>query len=174
MYIFLHFYFQFFLHSYNIINISEEEKTNKISLGDGTALTQVELWDWNKKEEKHHEARRRVTEANYNNMSKHKGIGINEVSTSFSFYAPYAPGTENNSQPWGWFRTPQQAMAGQQQYGGAWDNDNMLIGHSAFPFVLRGGYCGHGSSAGVLSSSLYFWRCGQLLRVPFSACRVAL
>ena len=85
-------------------------------------------------------------------MSKHKGIGVNEVSTSFSFYAPYAPGTENNSQPWGWFRTPQQAMAGQQQYGGAWDNDNMLIGHSASPFVLRGGSCNGGSGAGVLFS----------------------
>ena len=136
--------------------VSEEEKTNKIALGDGTTLTQGELWDWNKREEKHHEARRRVTEANYNNMAKHKGIGVNEVSTSFSFYAPYAPGTENNSQPWGWFRTPQQAMAGQQQYGGAWDNDYVLIGHSACPFVVRGGDCGDGSGAGVLGSFITF------------------
>ena len=29
--------------------VSEEEKTNKISLGDGTTLTQGELWDWNKR-----------------------------------------------------------------------------------------------------------------------------
>ena len=134
--------------------VSEEEKTNKISLGDGTTLTQSELWDWNKREEKHHEARRRITEANYNNMAKHKGIGVNEVSTAFSFYAPYAPGTENNSQPWGWFRTAQQAIEGKQQYGGAWDNDNMLIGHSAYPFVLRGGGCNNGSGAGVLGSDV--------------------
>ena len=134
--------------------VSEEEKTNKISLGDGTTLTQGELWDWNKKEEKHQEARRRITEYTYKNMEKHKGIGVNEVSTEFSFYAPYGPGTENNSQPWGWFRTTQQAMAGTQQYGGAWDNDNMLIGHSACPFVVRGGHCGDGSYAGVLYSGV--------------------
>ncbi len=112
--------------------VSEEEKTNKISLGDGTTLTQGELWDWNKREEKHQEARRRVTEANYNNMAKHKGIGVNEVSTSFSFYAPYTPGTENNSQPWGWFKTAQEAVKGTQNYARAWDNDYVLIGHSAF------------------------------------------
>ena len=114
--------------------VSEEEKTNKISLGDGTTLTQGELWDWNKREEKHQEARRRVTEANYNNMAKHKGIGVNEVSTSFSFYAPYTPGTENNSQPWGWFKTAQEAVKGTQNYARAWDNDYVLIGHSACPF----------------------------------------
>ena len=132
--------------------VSEEEKTNKISLGDGTTLTQGELWDWNKREEKHQEARRRVTEANYNNMAKHKGIGVNEVSTSFSFYAPYTPGTENNSQPWGWFKTAQEAVKGTQNYARAWDNDYVLIGHSAFPFVTRGGHCVSGSYAGVLHS----------------------
>ena len=152
MYIFLHFYFQFFLHSYNIINISEEEKTNKISLGDGTALTQVELWDWNKKEEKHHEARRRVTEANYNNMAKYKGIGVNEVSTEFSFYAPF--GTDTKNQTWDWFKTAQEAVKGTQNLARAWDNDYVLIGHSACPFVIRGGICNGGSAAGVLSSTI--------------------
>ena len=131
--------------------VSEEEKTNKISLGDGTTLTQGELWDWNKREEKHHEARRRITEVNYNNMSKHKGIGVNEVSTEFSFYAPF--GTDTKNQTWGWFRTVQQAIEGNQQYVGAWDNDNMLIGHSACPFVGRGGACADGSTAGVLFSA---------------------
>ena len=137
--------------------VSEEEKTNKISLGDGTTLTQSELWDWNKREEKHHEARRRITEANYNNMSKHKGIGVNEVSTSFSFYAPYTLGTENNSRPWDWFKTVQEAVKGTQNYARAWDNDYVLIGHSAYPFVERGGVCYGGSIAGVLYS--YFTYC---------------
>ena len=85
-------------------------------------------------------------------MAKHKGIGVNEVSTSFSFYAPYTPGTENNSQPWGWFKTAQEAVKGTQNYARAWDNDYVLIGHSAYPFVVRGGYCGYGSVAGVLGS----------------------
>ena len=131
--------------------VSEEEKTNKISLGDGTTLTQGELWDWNKKEEKHHEARRRITESTYNNMSKHKGIGVNEVSTENSFYAPFTA-AGNNSQPWGWFKTAQEAVKGTQNLARTWDNDNMLIGHSAYPFVVRGGNCNYGSYAGVLGS----------------------
>ena len=134
--------------------VSEEEKTNKISLGDGTTLTQGELWDWNKREEKHQEARRRITESTYNNMSKHKGIGVNEVSTAFSFYAPYALATETNKNPWGWFKTVQEALKGTQNYVGAWDNDFVLIGHSASPFVLRGGICVNDSGAGVLNLGL--------------------
>ena len=74
------------------------------------------------------------------------------MSTSFSFYAPYTPGTENNSQPWGWFKTAQEAVKGTQNYARAWDNDYVLIGHSACPFVQRGGSCGGGSGAGVLGS----------------------
>ena len=132
--------------------VSEEEKTNKISLGDGTTLTQGELWDWNKREEKHQEARRRITEGTYNNMVKHKGIGVNEVSTEFSFYAPY--GTDSNIQPWGWFKTAQEAVKGTQNYARAWDNDYVLMGHSACPFVVRGGDCNGGSYAGVLGSGI--------------------
>ena len=130
--------------------VSEEEKTNKISLGDGTTLTQRELWDWNKREEKHHEARRRITESTYNNMANHKGIGVNEVSTAFSFYTPY--GIDAKNQTWGWFKTAQEAVAGKQNYARAWDNDYVLMGHGAYPFVLRGGYCNVGSYAGVLNS----------------------
>ena len=129
---------------------SEEEKTNKISLGDGTTLTQGELWDWNKREEKHHEARKRITEANYKNMAKHKGIGVNEVSTAFSFCAPFAPSTDKNPNPRGWFRTVEKAIVGEQQYGGAWDSDDVLIGHSVYPFLLRGGHCSYGAGSGVL------------------------
>ena len=132
--------------------VSEEEKTNKILLEDGTTLTQGQLWDWNKREEKHHEVRRRITEYTYNNMAKHKGIGVNEVSTVFSFYAPYAPSIENNSQLWGWFKTVQEAVKGVQNYARTWDNDYVLIGHSPYPFVMHGGSCYDGFGAGVLSS----------------------
>ena len=130
--------------------VSEEERTNKISLGDGTTITQSELWDWNKKEEKHQEARRRITESTYKNMSKHKGIGVNEVSIEFSYYAPY--GTDTNNKTWGWFKTAQEAVAGTQNLARAWDNDNVLIGHGAYPFVARGSGFSHVSNAGVLDS----------------------
>ena len=36
----------------------------------------------------------------------------------------------------------------------AWDGDLTLIGHLSFPFVLRGGDCFSGSSAGVLYSNV--------------------
>ena len=124
---------------WNSYGVSEEEKTNKIALEDGTTLTQGELWDWNKKEEKHHEARRRITEYTYNNMSKHKGIGVNEVSTEFSFYAPY--GTDMSKKGTGWFKTVQEAATGTQNFARAWDSDYLLIGHSEFPFIWRGGFC---------------------------------
>ena len=100
------------------------------------------------------EQRRRITEVTYNNMAKHKGIGVNEVSIECSFYAPYTPGTENNSKPWGWFKTVQEAGTGTQNYARAWDNDYVLIGHSASPFVVRGGVCSSGSYAGVLGSNV--------------------
>lgn len=131
--------------------VSEEEKTNKISLGDGTTLTQSELWDWNKREEKHHEARRRITQANFDNMAKHKGIGVNELATETSFYAPY--GTTTNK-TWGWFKTAQEAVNGTQNLARTWDSDYVLTGHGACPFVGRGGHCGNGSSAGVLYSDI--------------------
>ena len=134
--------------------VSEEEKTNKISLGDGTTLTQGQLWDWTKKEEKYHEARRRITEVTYKNMEKHKGIGVNEVSTAFSFHAPF--GTDSKNQTWGWFKTAQEAVAGTQNYARAWDNDYVLIGNSTCPFVLRGGSYSDGSGAGVLISHVTY------------------
>ncbi len=91
-----------------------------------------------------------MTQANYNNMKKHKGIGVNEVGTTFSFCAPYGDG--KNEQQWGWFRTLQQAMSGTQEYGKTWDNDLVLIGNSDYTFVVRGGDCFSGSNVGVLYS----------------------
>ena len=131
--------------------VSEEEKTNKISLEDGTILTQEELWDWNKREEKHHEARRRITEYTYNNMEKHKGIGVNEVSSEFSFYAPQLK-IDSNIQGWRWFKTIQEAIKGTENYSKTWDNDYVLIGNSAISFVIRGGGCYDDLGAGVLNS----------------------
>ena len=82
---------------------------------------------------------------------------INEVSTGFSFYAPYKPAeTAKNQAPWGWFKNPETAAKNNpsQEYGKAWSNDNMLIGHASMPFVLRGGSCSLGSGAGVLYAGI--------------------
>ena len=132
--------------------VSDEEKNNSVTLTDGTTVTG--LWDWNKRSSNYQEARLKLTKYNFEQMAKHKGIGVNEVSSSFSFYAPYSPGTANNSQSWGWFTTVAEATAGTQKLATTWDNDYVLIGHLAKPFVIRGGGCNDGSGAGVLYSSV--------------------
>ena len=132
--------------------VSDEEKNNSVTLTDGTTVTG--LWDWNKRSSNYQEARLKLTKYNFEQMAKHKGIGVNEVSSSFSFYAPYSLGTANNSQPWGWFTTVAEATAGTQKLATTWDNDYVLIGHLAKPFVGRGGYWDNGGHAGVLCSDI--------------------
>ena len=82
-------------------------------------------------------------------MANHKGIGVNEVSSTFAFYAP--SGTNGS---WNWFASAANAVSGSAGYGYAWDGDLTFIGHLACPFVERGGDCNAGSGAGVLSSNI--------------------
>ena len=87
-------------------------------------------------------------------MAKYKGIGVNETSTEFSFYAPYSK-VENR---WGWFKTVSEAVAAAEIDGTAgtvgrtWNNDYVYIGHASYPFVMRGGDSDDGSGAGVLAT----------------------
>ena len=127
--------------------VSEEEKNNKITLSDGTVETG--LWDKSKTGLKYQEARYKLTKYNYDHMANHKGIGVNEVSSTFAFYAP--SGTNGN---WNWFTSAVNAVSGSTGYRYAWDGDLTLIGHLAYPFVIRGGYCSDGSGAGVLCSNI--------------------
>ena len=127
--------------------VSEEEKNNKITLSDGTVETG--LWDESKTTLKYQEARYKLTKYNYDHMANHKGIGVNEVASSFAFYAPYG-----TSGIWNWFTSAANAVSGSAGYGYAWDGDLTLIGHLASPFVERGGYCDNGGNAGVLYSDV--------------------
>ena len=132
--------------------VSEEEKSNQIKLSDGQTLTQNKLWNINNIDTKYQEARLRLTKANFELMESHKGIGVNEVSSTFSYYGPY----ENSSgtKTWAWFTTAEQPANKQTGYARTWNDDYVLIGHAACPFVLRGGYCDYGSGAGVLYSHI--------------------
>ena len=123
--------------------VSEEEKNNKVTLSDGTIETG--LWNSSKIELKYQEARYRLTKYNYDHMANHKGIGVNEVSSTFAFYSPSGTGSG-----WGWFTTAANAASGSNGYGYAWDGDLTLIGHLAAPFIVRGGFCNNDSVAGVL------------------------
>ena len=132
--------------------VSAEEKNDVIDLGNGETITKASLWDWNKKEEKYQQARYDITRATFQNMAKYKGIGVNEMATENSFYAPYS----DTKDRWGWFKTVANATAGITSGGGAtsWDGDGVYIGHARTPFVIRGGNCNNGSNAGVLNTNI--------------------
>ena len=136
--------------------VSEEEKNNKIKIdGETTTITQGDISNWDKGSEIYQAARLKLATANYNNMAKHKGIGVNEVNVEgFSFYAP-GKATSNNSKPWLYYKTLEQAVAGTDNYyGRAWNSDSVLIGYSAWPFVGRGGGCNYWGKAGVFCSDV--------------------
>ena len=148
-------------------DVSEEEKkaakTAAIEIdenGTKTYIKQSELWDSNKTDLKYQIARLRLTKANFDNMAKHKGIGVNEVATEFSFYAPYYTKYSETEQKtnWTYFKDPNNAAAKpgitKGGYATTWDNDYMIIGHAYYPFLMRGGFCNYSGNAGVLYSSV--------------------
>ena len=69
--------------------VSEEEKSNKIAIEGESPISQDSLWEYTKREVKYQTARKRLTDYNFIQMAKHKGIGVNEVASECSYYAPY-------------------------------------------------------------------------------------
>lgn len=115
--------------------VSEEERSNQIKVSETQTVNQSTLWDG---DNSYNEARQRLTNATFNLLASHKGIGVNEVSESCSYYG------KNSSNAWTWIPS----------YTKTWDNDYVLIGHASYPFVIRGGNCNNGSGAGVFYSSI--------------------
>ena len=137
---------------WNSYEVSEEEKSNKIKVTGVGEISQNTLWNWSNKSQAYNEARLRLTKANFENMSKYKGIGVNETTTKFSYFAPY--GTDSSNQNWGWFTEAKDTSTNTtQDLAKTWNSDYTLIGHASSPFVMRGGTCIYGSSAGVLYSN---------------------
>ena len=140
---------------WNSYQVSEEEKNNKIQVEGEGEISQSQLWNWNNKSQAYNEARLRITRATFENMAKNKGIGINETTQNFSYYAPY--GTDSSNQTWGWFQIAKDTATNtSQEYARTWNSDYTLIGYASGPFVSRGGSCFNGSSAGVLSSYIAY------------------
>ncbi len=133
--------------------VSEEEKSNSIEVdGESSNLTQAQLWNKNgasftdtTANEKYNTARKRLTDATYNLLAKVKGIGVNEVASSHSYYGVNSSGN---------YAYLINASDTSTKYGRAWDNDYVLIGHASNPFVLRGGFIYNGTNAGVLGTGL--------------------
>ena len=132
--------------------VSDEEKNNQIQVdGVDKKLSQTELWAWANKTIEYNRARQKLTKANYDNMAKHKGIGVNEVGIEFSYYAPYS----STSGSYNWFKSVKDtSSSGGVEYGRAWNKDYTLIGYASVPFVVRGGACGNGVGAGVLGTNV--------------------
>ena len=115
--------------------VSEEERSNQIKISETETVDQNTLWNGN---DAYNEARQRLTNATFNLMAKHKGIGVNEVSESCSYYG------KNSSNSYDWLPS----------YTRTWDNDYVLIGHAASPFVSRSGSYNNTSGAGVFYSDV--------------------
>ena len=131
--------------------VSEEEKSNSIEVdGESSNLTQAQLWNKTgasftdtTANEKYNTARKRLTDATYNLLAKVKGIGVNEVASSHSYYGV------NSSGSYTWLINASDTST---NYGRAWNSDYVLIGHASNPFVVRGGDISSGTGAGVLST----------------------
>ena len=118
-------------------DVSEEERNDQIKISDTETVDQDTLWNGN---DAYNEARQRLTNATFNLMAKYKGIGVNEVSDSCSYYG------KNSSNAWAWIPS----------YTRTWDDDYVLIGHATRPFVVRGGGCYDKAGAGVFYSGLAY------------------
>ena len=113
------------------------------------------MWNWNNKGIEYNEARKRLTEYTFNHLPK--GIGVNETTDSFSYYAPYGTTTTNPNKNWSWYQTVKDTETNTTtEYGRTWDSDYTLIGHACNPFVVRGGSCSYGTGAGVLSTHITY------------------
>ena len=111
------------------------------------------MWNESLTGEEYNAARLRITTETYNKMANVRGIGVNEVASSFSYYGAYNNGTINK---FDWFTDTEQPGNKVVTYGRAWDSDLVLIGHACLPFVARGGACYDRANAGVLYSNITF------------------
>ncbi len=67
-----------------------------------------------------------------------------------NFHSMHHMEPDTNNKTMGMVQNSSRSSSRNTKYARAWDNDNVLIGHSACPFVGRGGGCSNGSGAGVL------------------------
>ena len=116
--------------------VGDEERNNQIKINDDIILTQKQLFDVNLTGSEYNTARLRITTETYRQLAKCKGIGINEVASSFSYYGAYNDGTKNTMH---YFTDIIQPTNKQVTLGRAWDGDWVLIAHGNSTFIARGG-----------------------------------
>ena len=114
---------------------------------------QSQAADVNNIDKQYQELRLRLTQANFDLMAQYKGIGLNEITSIFSYYGAYE--NVDGIKTWGYFRTVDQPANKGQEYARTWDNDQVLgVGYADNTFISRGGAITSTSGAGVLCSGI--------------------
>ncbi len=124
--------------------VSDEEKSNSITVGEETGIKQDDLWSASKKDAESEQKRHELTEVTWNNLAEKKGIGMNEVGESWSYR-----GLVGTIIDWK-VKTEDTAHT----YGKAWNGDYVMIGGGGSSFLHRGGCCTEKAGAGVSNSSV--------------------
>ena len=129
-------------------------------------ITQMKNGLWGKGASEN-STRKLITDDRYNLMKNIKGDAMYETINTYSYYG------KNSSDTYAWLLTATDTTT--TDYGRSYYNsDYVLLGNCSLPFLLRGGYWGNGTSAGVFYCG--GWRfCGRQQRVPPGlGCVVAL
>ena len=123
--------------------VSDEERNGATSASivtSGGNKTQTQLDDPNtaiKTVYAWNDARKRLSDATFNNMKVNKGIGVNEVTSTY-FLRLVGKG-KGNKYEWGWFKTLAEADVDTvTSWGGAWNYSEIEIGHNVLKFIMRG------------------------------------
>ena len=117
--------------------VSEEEKNNEIEVEGVGTVTQTQIYNAANNSDEYNQARLNITKETFNNMSAKKGIGVNEVTESFSFLGAWANGTT-----YSWIKTVADVAGNANVFAQSWNEDMNLIGHAGSAFVVRGRLCG--------------------------------
>lgn len=142
--------------------------SDQVTVYEGTEnkeiITTAILASVNNMGDKYSLARYLLTKEIYNYLPK--GIGVNEISNTFSFFNSYNNGTSNT---WKWYKntgTEESPLLTLGEITTVWDSDCVSLGNSSYPFVIRGGYSGSSASAGVFSSGIDNGNGNYHLRFP--------
>ena len=100
-------------------------------------------------------------------MKSIKGDALYEVFNTYSYYGK----KNDNNYEWGMDVNYTSNQCGRTYY----NDDFALVGNTSLPFLLRGGFWGIGSRAGVFASYGDYGNASYSVRVPPSlGCAVAL
>ena len=127
---------------YNTYEPGDQEKFGAAYYGAGTNI----LWAADNSLA-NNTLRKSLTDATYEKMKNSKGDAIYEVSNGGDYYGKDGNNTSN------WLKNASDTTTSNTM---GWNLDYQFYGYASFPWLLRGGYFGHGSGAGLFFSFVYY------------------